>query len=125
MASSRPARPAGVPRNHKGFRDGIANPDVAATPRWPGGCCGWARAAAAGRGRRAGTYHVIRVIRMFTETWDELPVAAQERIVGRRRDGRRWTGWWDRVAGQSGAVGSDRRSPRPPAPVHRNPPCTV
>ncbi|MGA9857962.1 MAG: Dyp-type peroxidase, partial [Solirubrobacteraceae bacterium] len=80
-----PARPAGVPRNHMGFRDGIANPDIAdpAVARrllWTG----------AGRGPRAwtagGTYHVIRVIRMVTEAWDDVALDAQERIVGRRRD---------------------------------------
>jgi deferrochelatase/peroxidase EfeB len=79
-----PARPAGVPRNQQGFQDGIANPDVrrpdvARRLLW----------VSPGRGNQAwtagGTYHVIRVIRMFVESWDELPVAAQERIVGRRR----------------------------------------
>ena len=79
-----PPRPSGVPRNHQGFRDGIANPDirrpeVARRLLWVG----------RGRGNQSwtagGTYHVIRIIRMFTESWDELPVAAQERIVGRRR----------------------------------------
>jgi deferrochelatase/peroxidase EfeB len=80
-----PGRPAGVPRNQQGFRDGIANPDVeraAVAQRllWTG----------PGRGDQAwtagGTYHVCRLIRMLTERWDELPVAGQERIVGRRRD---------------------------------------
>ncbi len=80
-----PARPSGAPRNHQGFKDGIANPDVrrsevARRLLWVG----------SGRGEQAwtagGTYHVIRIIRMFTESWDELPVAEQERIVGRRRD---------------------------------------
>ncbi|HWE11086.1 MAG TPA: Dyp-type peroxidase [Solirubrobacteraceae bacterium] len=80
-----PARPTGVPRNHQGFKDGIANPDVrrlqvAERLLWHDG----------GRGGQAwtagGTYHVIRAIRMFTEAWDELPVGQQERIVGRRRD---------------------------------------
>jgi deferrochelatase/peroxidase EfeB len=82
-----PARPSGVPRNHQGFRDGIANPDV---PRrqvadrllWLG--------TGTGAGDQAwtvgGTYHVIRLIRMFIESWDQLPVTEQEQIVGRRRD---------------------------------------
>jgi deferrochelatase/peroxidase EfeB len=80
-----PPRPSGAPRNHQGFKDGIANPDVrraevARRLLWVG----------PGRGDQAwtagGTYHVIRVIRMFTESWDELAVGDQERIVGRRRD---------------------------------------
>ena len=80
-----PGRPAGVPRNHQGFRDGIANPDVrratvAQRLLWLAGGAG-DQAWTAG-----GTYHVCRVIRMFTERWDGLPVAGQERIVGRRRD---------------------------------------
>ncbi|MGH2874707.1 MAG: Dyp-type peroxidase, partial [Solirubrobacteraceae bacterium] len=79
-----PPRPAGVPRNHLGFRDGIANPavgraDVAARLLWLDG----------GRGEQAwtagGTYHVCRVIRTFTATWDELPLAHQEAIIGRHR----------------------------------------
>jgi deferrochelatase/peroxidase EfeB len=80
-----PARPRGVPRNHQGFKDGIANPDVrrrqvADRLLWLSGGPG-AQAWTAG-----GTYHVIRLIRMFTESWDQLPVGEQERIVGRRRD---------------------------------------
>ncbi|MHB1833853.1 MAG: Dyp-type peroxidase, partial [Solirubrobacteraceae bacterium] len=79
-----PPRPAGVPRNHHGFHDGIANPDVAR----PGvaGALVWVSGA---RGAQAwtngGTYQVTRLIRMFTESWDQLPVAAQERIIGRDR----------------------------------------
>ncbi len=80
-----PPRPSGAPRNHMGFKDGIANPDVrraevARRLLWTGPDRG-GRAWTAG-----GTYHVIRVIRMFTESWDELAVGDQERIVGRRRD---------------------------------------
>jgi deferrochelatase/peroxidase EfeB len=80
-----PPRPAGVPRNHLGFKDGIANPDVAdpAVARrlvW----------LTAGRGDQAwtvgGTYHVCRVIRILTESWDDLSLRVQQRIVGRRRD---------------------------------------
>ena len=80
-----PGRPAGVPRNQQGFRDGIANPDVGRravaqrllwVPAGPGD-----QAWTAG-----GTYHVCRIIRMFTERWDEVPLTTQERIVGRRRD---------------------------------------
>jgi deferrochelatase/peroxidase EfeB len=79
-----PPRPAGTPRNNQGFRDGIANPPV-----------GHPRAAdrllwVSGRGSPAwatgGTYHVIRIIKMFVGPWDELPVVRQERMIGRRRD---------------------------------------
>ncbi|MGA2926228.1 MAG: Dyp-type peroxidase, partial [Solirubrobacteraceae bacterium] len=64
-----PERPAGVPRNHFGFMDGIANPnvtdpDVADRLMWvvPGiGEPEWAV---------GGTYHVCRIIRMFIEFWD-------------------------------------------------------
>ena len=80
-----PPRPGGAPRNHQGFKDGIANPDVARPEvarrlLWVGPGVG-DRAWTAG-----GTYHVIRVIRMFTESWDDLVVDDQERIIGRRRD---------------------------------------
>jgi deferrochelatase/peroxidase EfeB len=44
----------------------------------------------AGRGDQAwtvgGTYHVCRVIRILTESWDDLSLRVQQRIVGRRRD---------------------------------------
>lgn len=80
-----PPRPAGVPRNHQGFKDGIANPDVrvpdvAGRLLWLSGGDGPAAWTV------GGTYHVIRVIRMFTERWDQVAVADQERIVGRRRE---------------------------------------
>jgi deferrochelatase/peroxidase EfeB len=82
-----PPRPSGAPRNHQGFKDGIANPDVRraqvaerllwVAPRPGPGDQAWTA---------GGTYHVIRVIRMFTESWDELAVGDQEQIIGRRRD---------------------------------------
>jgi deferrochelatase/peroxidase EfeB len=80
-----PARPSGVPRNHQGFKDGIANPDV--RRRRVAERLLWLSGAPRDQPWTAGgSYHVIRLIRMFTESWDQLPITEQERIVGRRRD---------------------------------------
>ncbi|MFF4863646.1 Dyp-type peroxidase [Streptomyces sp. NPDC001231] len=79
-----PERPVGIPRDWLGFKDGITNPDVtnstqmnqlvwvqphSAEPVWAAG----------------GTYQVVRIVHFFVEAWQKLPVAQQERVIGRRK----------------------------------------
>ena len=79
-----PPRPAGVARDWFGFKDGIANPNTSdptqlnqlvwvqpgrPEPAWTAG----------------GTYQVMRIIRMRTAMWDQVPVEQQERMFGRRK----------------------------------------
>jgi deferrochelatase/peroxidase EfeB len=79
-----PPRPAGVPRNHFGFMDGIANPNV--DDEAVGNRLLW---VAPGTGEPdwavGGTYHVCRIIRQLIEFWDRVSLNEQQTMIGRYR----------------------------------------
>lgn len=74
-----------------------------------------------------GSYQVVRIIRFATELWDKDSVSEQERIIGRRRDGR----WLDGApVGEEPNFAADPKggsprstrmygSPRPTAVIRR------
>ncbi|MFE6663702.1 Dyp-type peroxidase [Streptomyces sp. NPDC057697] len=77
-----------------------------------------------------GSYQVVRIVRFATELWDKDSVREQERIIGRRRDGR----WLDGTpVGEQPGFAADpdgRATPldshvRRAAPDRRNPPPLV
>lgn len=79
-----PPRPVGIPRDWMGFKDGIANPDTSNATQMNQQV--WVQPGAPEPAWTAeGSYQVVRIIRMFLDKWNTVPVAEQERIFGRRK----------------------------------------
>ncbi|MFJ6438287.1 Dyp-type peroxidase [Streptomyces sp. NPDC091416] len=117
----------GLARNPFHFADGFGNPDnrrgiadrvlVRADQGEPDWVVG-------------GSYQVIRIVRLATELWDKDTIHEQERIIGRRRDGR----WLDGTpSDEEPNFAADPKGKATPldshvrlaAPDRRNPPPVV
>jgi deferrochelatase/peroxidase EfeB len=67
-----------------GFKDGITNPDTTNTTQMNQQV--WVQPGAPEPAWTAGgAYQVVRIIRMFLDQWNVVPVGEQERIFGRRK----------------------------------------
>lgn len=117
----------GLARNPFHFTEGFGNPETEqevadrAVVREGQGEPDWAV---------GGSYHVVRVIRFATELWDMDSVPEQERIMGRRRDGKWLDGTPTAEQPNFAADPKGRRTPldshvRLAAPDRRNPPPLV
>ncbi|MFE5843897.1 Dyp-type peroxidase [Streptomyces niveus] len=117
----------GLARNPFHFTEGFGNPETErevadrAVVRDGQGEPDWAV---------GGSYHVVRVIRFATELWDKDSVPEQERIMGRRRDGKWLDGTPTAEQPNFAADPKGRRTPldshvRLAAPDRRNPPPLV